>query len=194
MSTLEGQAIGGGPAAARRGRRAWRRAGLLVALGLTLIDSASADAAGGQTGGWPQWAVNLLSLLGGGAIAGVAGWVGKILSDYISGEVEARRAFIKVTTSQISDLAQKHYWALANHAGLLAGLLEEYLQFGDFHLLLEWPSPDDRRRRLAESRAAADAHRQLSAADRPPWSVRKLHRTGRTRMWKAHGRQPVIAG
>jgi len=94
----------------------------------------------------PQTWYSFLLLAGGG----VAGWVGKLLLEDINGDRTARREFIKETSRQISGLAQKHYWALANHAGVLAGGLEDYLNQIEYHLLLEWDSPDQLNVRLQQ--------------------------------------------
>jgi hypothetical protein len=89
-------------------------------------------------------AKNIWFVAGGGLI----GWLGKLLADNINGRMTERRDFIAQTTGQITTLAREHYWALANNAGVLAGMLEEYLSFVDFHLLLEWDNPGDLSSRL----------------------------------------------
>jgi hypothetical protein len=93
---------------------------------------------------------NILTLLGGGGLGGVLAWFGKPLVENINADLAKRREFRKETTGQISKLAQDHYWFLANHAGVLGGMLEEYLMYVDFHLLLEYDRPGALADRLKE--------------------------------------------
>lgn len=62
----------------------------------------------------------------------------------------ARREFAQKVTTQISNLADKHYWSLANYAGLLAGVLENYLRTRCYHLLLIWDESSQLAVRLDE--------------------------------------------
>ena len=97
-------------------------------------------------------AKNIWFVAGGGLI----GWLGKLLADNINERMTARREFITQTIGQITTLAKEHYWALANHAGVLAGMLEEYLSLVDFHLLLECPGVG----KSGRSRQPAGEHRR----------------------------------
>ena len=115
--------------------------GLSGAMAAALVSPANAFAA--DAGGLVQPKDIFVAAAG-----GLLGWLGKLLADNINGRMTARREFINQTTGQITTLAKDHYWALANHAGLLAGLLEEYLNVVDFHLLLEWESAGDLASRL----------------------------------------------
>ncbi|MBT9315413.1 hypothetical protein [Leptothoe spongobia] len=63
---------------------------------------------------------------------------------------EARRKFSQTVTDHISTLASEHYWSLANYAGVLAGLLEEYIEQYSYHLILIWENQDDLREKLDE--------------------------------------------
>jgi hypothetical protein len=113
------------------------------AAALIILAPSIARAAGGKSAVPETWWVAIW--LAGGAALGV---VGKMVAEIITGRVAARRAFVDKTTGQISDLAKQHYWALANHAGVLAGMLEEYLQLVDYHLLLEYSDQKGLRERL----------------------------------------------
>lgn len=67
-------------------------------------------------------------------IAAIVGVIGVILGALMKGGFEtwsqklnARRQMITSVTSNIEELAKNHYWLLANHSSVLAGLLNEYL-------------------------------------------------------------------
>ena len=84
------------------------------------------------------------------AVAGaIGGWFLKLAADLISGRFAARQKFTDEITDQITDLAKQHYWSLANHAGVLAGLLEDYLYRVDYNLLLQYDSASDLNDNLA---------------------------------------------
>jgi hypothetical protein len=74
----------------------------------------------------------------------------KWVLEQISARIAARREFAKEVTKQISTLAEKHYWALANAAGVLAGQLEGYLADRSVHLIPIWESRENLRARLDE--------------------------------------------
>ena len=86
----------------------------------------------------------------GGALGAAVGYLAKWFFDQWSAERTARREFAQSVTTQISDLAKDYYWSLANYAGVLAGLLESYLDNRTHHLMLLWADPKDLDRRLDE--------------------------------------------
>jgi hypothetical protein len=89
-------------------------------------------------------------------LGGVLGALGKWLFDEASAAIRARRDFAQKVTDQVADLARTYYWSLANHAGVVAGLLEDYLALVDHHLLLAWPGGRaDLEQRLGEIAAEA---------------------------------------
>ena len=84
-----------------------------------------------------------------GGVFGVAlGFLAKWLLEQMSARIAARREFAKEVTKQISSLAEKHYWALANGAGVLAGQLEGYLASRTAHLIIPWEDRTALRDRL----------------------------------------------
>lgn len=83
------------------------------------------------------------------AAAGV-GYIIRWGLDQWSLRATARREFAQVVTGQISNLASEHYWSLANYAGLVAGLLEEYLQDRSYHLIVMWDNKADLKNRIDE--------------------------------------------
>lgn len=88
----------------------------------------------------PLWQfISTYQALFGGVFGAGLGYVTKWFFDQRSAEMAARRRFAEAVTSQISDLSRDHYWSLANCAGVLAGLLEGYLDNRTFHLMLLWP-------------------------------------------------------
>ncbi len=91
-----------------------------------------------------------------GGVFGVAvGFLGKWLLDQLSARIGARREFAKEVTKQISSLAEKHYWALANAAGVLAGQLEGYLANRTAYLIIPWERRSALRAQLGELAAEA---------------------------------------
>jgi hypothetical protein len=86
----------------------------------------------------------------GGVLGGALGFAAKWLLEQLSARAAARREFAKEVTKQISSLAEKHYWGLANAAGVLAGQLEGYLVDRTVHLALIWESREALRARLNE--------------------------------------------
>jgi hypothetical protein len=91
-----------------------------------------------------------------GGVFGVAlGFLAKWLLEQMSARIAARREFAKEVTKQISSLAEKHYWALANAAGVLAGQLEGHLASRTMHLIIIWDSRAALRGRLDELAAEA---------------------------------------
>lgn len=91
---------------------------------------------------WIWEFVNTYQALFGGALGAGVGYLAKWFFDQWSAERTARREFAQSVTTQISELAQKYYWSLANYAGVVAGLLESYLDNRTHHLMLQW---DDRK-------------------------------------------------
>ncbi len=119
-----------------------RAPGLAAALVIgASADSAMAQAEPGLTLGWVAELVSNAGtyLAGATVLGGVLGFLGKWLFDEASASIKARRDFAQKVTDQVADLAKTYYWSLANHAGVVAGLLEEYLALVDHHLLLAWP-------------------------------------------------------
>jgi hypothetical protein len=114
-----------------------------------------------------------------GWVAGGAllGWLGKMTSEIITGRVAARRAFIDKTTGQISDLAKEHYWGLANHAGVLAAALEEYLYMTDYHMLLAYDEPSGLTARL-DDMAETYSNRTFYDLCRLIWLFDRFHLAG----------------
>jgi hypothetical protein len=94
--------------------------------------------------------VRTYQVLFGGALGAGLGYLIKWFFDQRSAERSARRQFAQSVTAQISELAKNHYWSLANCAGVLAGLLESYLDMRTYHLLLLWAERKDLERRLEE--------------------------------------------
>jgi len=96
------------------------------------------------------WKFIFGSALGGG----VVGFAFKWALERMSAEIEAKRRFTEKVTERIIYLAETHYWSLANHAGLLARLLESYSQ-ERISRLLRWPDDwsvlRDDLRKLADS-------------------------------------------
>ena len=113
--------------------------GVIAALAL-LPKMAWCRGRGAATGGLLR-TNNVYLLAAGAVVSAIGGALLKLLADNFNGRIAARREFIKESSGQVSKLAKEHYWALANDAGVLAGMLEEYLHIVDFHLLLEWDSP-----------------------------------------------------
>jgi hypothetical protein len=112
--------------------------------------------------------------LAGGALLG---WLGKMASEIITGRATARRAFIDKTTGQISDLAKEHYWGLANHAGVLAAALEEYLYMTDYHMLLAYDDPAGLTARL-DDMAETYSNRTFYDLCRLIWLFDRFHLAG----------------
>lgn len=96
----------------------------------------------------PDGTKNWFEYLSGGALGAALGFLLKWLLEQWSARAAARREFAKEITRQISLLAEKHYWALANTAGLLAGQLEGYLAGRTYHLIIPWPERRFLRERL----------------------------------------------
>ncbi len=129
-----------------------QRTGLIATLFLTLLclplalwPEEAAKAPAGELIDLPEriWEfVRTYQALFGGTLGAALGYLGKWLFDQWSAERTARREFAQTVTTQISKLAKDYYWSLANYAGVLAGLLESYLDNRTYHLLLLW---DDRR-------------------------------------------------
>ena len=94
--------------------------------------------------------VRTYQALFGGALGAAIGYLAKWLFDQWSAERTARREFAQSVTKQISELAQKYYWSLANYAGVLAGLLESYLDNRTHHLMLLWEDRNALDKRLEE--------------------------------------------
>jgi hypothetical protein len=65
-----------------------------------------------------------------------------------SARYAARRKFTEQVTSEISDLAKRHYWALANYSGALAAQLEDCLDAQHQLLLFRWESRSELRSEL----------------------------------------------
>ena len=122
---------------ARASRRAaaWLRPAMILAAAL----GCAAPAWAGEGGTVTLDSKNIYFVAGGA----ILGWFGKLLADIISGRVAARQKFTEEITDQISNLAKQHYWSLANHAGVLAGLLEDYLYRFDYNLLLQFDTAAD---------------------------------------------------
>jgi hypothetical protein len=89
-------------------------------------------------------------LLFGGALGTGLGFLIKWALEQWSLRVAARREFAQKVTDQISNLASKHYWSLANYAGVVAGLLEGYLCGRFYHLIVLWDDKAPLNRRLDE--------------------------------------------
>jgi hypothetical protein len=79
-------------------------------------------------------------------VSGAAGAVAGAILQYFfaqrSARTEARRKFADNVTGKIAELASAHYWPLANQAGTLAELLEDYIDGRAHHLILNWQSAD----------------------------------------------------
>lgn len=74
----------------------------------------------------------------GGALGASLGYLAKWVFDQWSAERDARRKFAQSITEQISGLAKDYYWSLANCAGVVAGLLESYLDDRTHHYIVVW--------------------------------------------------------
>jgi hypothetical protein len=94
--------------------------------------------------------VRTYQALFGGTLGAALGYLGKWLFDQWSAERTARREFAQTVTTQISKLAKDYYWSLANYAGVLAGLLESYLDNRTHHLMLLWEDRRDLENRLEQ--------------------------------------------
>jgi hypothetical protein len=104
-------------------------------------------------------------------------WLGKIIETEYSAARRNRREFAQKMIQQVSDLAKEHYWFLANHAGVLAGLLEEHLSAVDYYLLLEWQQAEDLEKHL-EANAKIQASQSFSAFCRLIWLFDKFQFQG----------------
>jgi hypothetical protein len=104
-------------------------------------DAVTATSESGEES-WPKILIPLLA-------AGL-GFLVKWWLELRSVHSAARREFAQKVTSRIAGLANRHYWSLANYAGVLAGLLEDYLQTRAYHLLLIWDPPTRLAGRLDE--------------------------------------------
>lgn len=82
--------------------------------------------------------VRTYQALFGGTLGAALGYLAKWYFDQLNAERTARREFAQSVTTQISELANEYYWSLANYAGVLAGLLESYLDNRTQHLMLLW--------------------------------------------------------
>ncbi|MBE9070110.1 hypothetical protein IQ260_26055 [Leptolyngbya cf. ectocarpi LEGE 11479] len=89
---------------------------------------------------------NLITLIFGGLIGGFLKWG----LEQWGFRRATQRQFAQAVTDQISTLASEHYWSLANYAGVVAGLLEDYIEQYSYHLMLIWYDKDDLRKKLDE--------------------------------------------
>jgi hypothetical protein len=87
-----------------------------------------------------------------GAVGIALGFLAKWAIETWTARAAARREFVQKfatkVTSRVATLANQHYWSLANYAGLLALLLEDYLHTRIYHLMLIWAAPDELAKRL----------------------------------------------
>lgn len=85
-----------------------------------------------------------------GLVVGALAFLGKWMFAELSAHNKVRRDFAAATGTRIAELANNHYWAIANAAGTLSVDLRGYLQKVEIQLYVVWFSREQIRETVAQ--------------------------------------------